>query len=294
MKIGAKLPHTGDAAISLGVTTLARRLEASGFDSLWVSDHIIFPKVIGSRYPFAPDGKANWPTDMPYIEALTALAAAAAVTERIQLGTAALVLPLRNPVLLAKQAASIDVLSGGRLHLGLGAGWLREEFDALDSAFDTRGPRMVEWIDLLRDCWTGHPAGRSTAHYALPDDTVMLPKPEHGIPLYVGGHSPIALRRAGQLGDGWLAQQSVASLDPGQLAKEIATVRSAAAKANRDPDALRVVLRLVDSTGRSDVVADRLAELDAAGVDEIIVDTDYRNGDPKAECDLLRAAAASK
>lgn len=294
MKIGAKLPHTGDAAISLGVTTLARRLEASGFDSLWVSDHIIFPKVIGSPYPFAPDGKANWPTDMPYIEALTALAAAAAVTERVQLGTAALVLPLRNPVLLAKQAASIDVLSGGRLHLGLGAGWLREEFDSLGSAFDTRGPRMVEWIGLLRDCWTGHPAGRSTAHYTLPEDTVMLPKPEHGIPLYVGGHSPIALRRAGRLGDGWLAQQSVASLDPGQLAEEIATVRSAAVEAGRDPDVLRVVLRLVDSTGRSDVVAGRIAELDAAGVDEIIVDTDYLHGDPKAECDLLHAAAASK
>ena len=183
LDIGVKLPHTGTAAMERGVASLATQLEAAGFDSLWVSDHIVFPKVIESNYPFAADGKATWSTEIPYAESLISLAVAAAVTERVRLGTGVLVLPLRNPVLMAKQAATIDALSGGRLELGLGAGWLKEEFDALNMPFETRGPRMVEWIALLRECWTGAPAGRDSDHYVLPADTVVLPRPESGIPL---------------------------------------------------------------------------------------------------------------
>lgn len=293
LDIGVKLPHTGNAAMERGVATLAKELEAAGFDSLWVSDHIVFPKVIESNYPFAPDGKATWPTEVPYAEALISLAAAAAVTERVRLGTAALVLPLRNPILLAKQAATIDALSGGRLEVGLGAGWLKEEFEALNASFETRGPRMVEWIALLRECWTGAPEGRESDHYVLPADTVVLPRPERGIPLYVGGHSPVALRRAGKLGDGWLAQQSATAMDPDHLATEISAVREAATKADRDPGDLRVVLRLVDSTNRSDQVADRLKEYAAAGVAEVIIDTDVFDGEPAADCSLLKEAASS-
>lgn len=293
MDIGVKLPHTGHAAMTQGVTALAQALERAGFDSLWVSDHIVFPKVIESAYPFAPDGRATWPTDIPYAEALTTLAAAAAVTERVRLGTAALVLPLRNPVLLAKQAATVNAISGGRLELGLGAGWLREEFDAMNMSFETRGARMVEWMALLRECWTGQTSARASDHYDLPADTVVLPKPDHGIPLYVGGHSPVALRRAGRLGDGWLAQQSASAMDPRRLATEISCVREAATAADRDPAGIRVVLRLVDSAGRCDAVATRLAEYAATGVAEVIVDTDVASGDPRADCELLRHAVAS-
>jgi probable F420-dependent oxidoreductase len=294
MRIGVKLPHTGTAVPAPSLARHARELELAGFDSLWVSDHVVQPEVIASPYPFAADGKATWPTDTPYLEALVSLAAVAAVTERVGLGTAALVLPQRNPVLLAKQVASIDALSGGRVALGIGAGWLREEFDALGMPFEARGARMEEWIELLRACWTGRPAARSTTHYRLPEGTLVLPTPAHAVPLYVGGHSPAALRRAARLGDGWLAQQAVPALDPERLAGEIANIRSSASDAGRDPADLRVVLRLVESTGRADEVARRIGELGRAGVDEIIVDVDPVNGDARADHEMLRDAAASR
>lgn len=294
MRIGVKLPHTGTAVPAPSVAEHARALERAGFDSLWVSDHVVQPEVIESRYPFAADGRATWPTNTPYVEALVSLAAAAAVTERVRLGTAALVLPQRNPVLLAKQVASIDALSGGRVALGVGAGWMREEFTALGMPFDGRGARMEEWITLLRECWTGRPAGRSTPHYDLPPDTIVLPTPAHAVPLYVGGHSPAALRRAARLGDGWLAQQAVPELDPDRLASEIATIRTTAAAAGRDPSSLYVALRLVASTGRAGEVARRIADLGRAGVDEIIVDVDPVDGDARADHDLLRAAAVAR
>jgi probable F420-dependent oxidoreductase len=294
MRIGVKLPHTGNAAPAPSLARRARELELAGFDSLWVSDHVVLPKVIESRYPFAADGKATWPTDTPYLEALVSLAAAAAVTDRVRLGTAALVLPQRNPVLLAKQVASIDALSGGRVVLGIGAGWLREEFDALDTPFDTRGARMVEWITLLRECWTGRPAARSGTHYNLPPDTLVLPTPAHAVPLYVGGHSPTALRRSAQLGDGWLAQQAVPALDPERLAGEIASIRSTASAAGRDPSALQVVLRLVESAGRAGEVARRIGELGRAGVDEIVIDVDPLDGDAVSDHELLRDAVRAR
>ena len=295
MRIGVKLPHTGPTVGPASVPRLARELEAAGFDSLWVSDHVVQPEVITSPYPFAADGKATWPTDTPYLEAIVSLTAAAAVTERVRLGTAALVLPQRNPVLLAKQVASLDVLSGGRAVLGVGAGWLREEFDALAAPFDGRGARMTEWIALLRECWTGRTAGHHTGNYDLAAGVLALPAPANPVPILVGGHSPVALRRAGRLGDGWLAQQAVPALDPGHLAAEIAAVRQAAATAGRDPAGLTVVLRLVESAGRLDTVARRLADLHAAGVDEIIVDTSAGrpDGDLKAEHDLLRDAGSA-
>src|SRR5262245_24052421 len=127
MRIGARVPTSGPLPLQLGVPAMARTLEAAGFDSLWVSDHIVFSASIGSAYPFAADGRVTWSPEAPYLDALVALALIAASTERVRIGTAVLVLPLRNPVELAKQAASLDVSSGGRLELGVGAGWLREE-----------------------------------------------------------------------------------------------------------------------------------------------------------------------
>lgn len=272
MRIGVKLPHTGTAIPWTSVPALARELELAGFDSLWVSDHVVLPARIDSRYPFAADGRATWSPATPYLEALVTLAAAAAVTTRARLGTAALVAPQRNPVLLAKQVATVDAISGGRVALGIGAGWLREEFDALGMPFDTRGSRMTEWITLLRDCWTGHPPGHSGPHYELPPDTLVLPAPAHPIPLYLGGHSPAALRRAGRLGDGWLAQQALPELDPDLLATEIGQVRAAAVAAGRDPASLAVLLRIVGTAGRAGELARHLGDLWRAGVDEIIID----------------------
>jgi probable F420-dependent oxidoreductase len=283
--IGAKLPHTGPIAPT-SIPARARALEAAGFDSLWVSDHVVMPMTIGSHYPFASSGVAPWTGDIPYIETIVALTAAAAVTERVRLGSAVLVLPQRNPLLLAKQVASLDAVSGGRIELGIGAGWLREEFEALDSPFEERGRRMEEWIGLLRDCWTGHPATREGL-YPLADGLVQLPIPAHPVPLLVGGHTKAAFRRAGSLGDGWLAQQAVPGLDLETLAVEIDAVRTQAVRADRDPAQLRFVLRLVESAGRHDQIAAQMTALAGIGVHEVIVDID---GDPAQVHDVLRAA----
>lgn len=280
MRVGAKVPNSGPLPARIGIPAMARALEAAGFESLWVSDHIVMPASIGSRYPFAADGRATWSPETPYLDALVALALIAAATERATIGTAVLVLPLRNPVELAKQAASIDVASGGRLTLGVGAGWLREEFEALNVPFEDRGARLEEWIALARACWTGRPPAARSGRYSLPDGVLCLPTPAHEVPVLVGGHSQAALGRAGRIGDGWLGQQALPGLDPAVLAREVETVRAAAAAAGRDPDALRVVLRVVEAAGRSAELAARLPELAAAGVHEIVVDVTWDGDRP--------------
>jgi probable F420-dependent oxidoreductase len=269
---------------------MARALEAAGFDSLWVADHVVLPQTIDSHYPFAADGRATWPSDAPYVEALIALALAASVTERATLGTAVLVLPLRSPVMFAKQAASIDTASHGRLKLGVGAGWLEEEFDALNVPFADRGPRTEEWIAIARDCWTGTPSAHESARYSLPAHVLMVPPPERSIPFLMGGHSKVALERAGRLTNGWLGQQSLPEIDTDELRAAAALMREAATTAGRDPANLEVVLRVVQSAGKADEVARQLPSLVAAGVDEVIVDLDW-DGDLDAQQATLRGAA---
>ena len=272
VRVGAKVPNSGPLPAAIGIPEMARTLEQAGFASLWVSDHVVLPAEIRSRYPFAADGRATWSTSVPYIDAVVAMALMAGATERATIGTAVLVLPLRNPVVLAKQAASLDALSGGRLALGLGAGWLREEFEALGVPFDERGKRLVAGIRILRECWTG----------TYRETVVVEPTPVGALPVYVGGHSELALRRAGALGDGWLGQQSLDALDTHELEAAHAAMIVAAADAGRDPSGLRVVLRIVDSAGRSEEVARRLPALEASGVNEVIVDLDW-DGDPAAD-----------
>ncbi|MBA3243974.1 MAG: TIGR03619 family F420-dependent LLM class oxidoreductase [Actinobacteria bacterium] len=289
MRIGALVPNSGRLPLERGIPALARAAETAGYESLWVSDHIVLPERIESRYPFAEDGKATWPTDTPYVDALIALALIAGATEHATIGTAVLVLPLRHPVVFAKQAASIDVASGGRLRLGVGAGWLREEFEALGVPFEGRGGRLVEWMQIARDCWTGSPPERSSERYTLPAGVLSLPRPAHEIPFLVGGHSPVALRRAGRLADGWLAQQSLSELDPEALAAAVLALRTAAEEAERDPDSLQVVLRLVDSAGRGAEVAAALPALAEAGVEEIVVNIDWDARDPAPELARMRA-----
>jgi len=289
VRIGVKLPHTGRIDPS-SIPSRARDLEAAGFDSLWVSDHVVLPTVVRSAYPFSSDGSVTWPTDQPWVETIVTLAAAAAATSRARIGSGVLVAPQRNPVLLAKQTASLASLSDGRLDLGVGAGWLREEFEVLGSEFDNRGPRLEEWIGLLRSCWTGRPAPSEGPTYRLPPDVLMMPPPPP-VPLLVGGHSRAALRRAGQLGDGWLGQQSALAFDSAALARETAVVRAAATAAGRDGAASRTVLRIVDSADHAEAVADALASLSGAGVTEVVVDVDPFAGDPQATHALLREAA---
>jgi probable F420-dependent oxidoreductase len=275
MRIGAKVPNSGPLPMERGIAAMAAELENAGFESLWVSDHIVMSRDIESRYPFAADGKPTWPSDTPYFDAMIALAVIATATQRAAIGTAVLVLPLRQPVVLAKQAASIDVLSGGRLVLGVGAGWLAEEFEALDVPFGSRGRRFTEWLQILRACWTGEPPAFEGEHYHLPDGVCALPAPGHDIPVLVGGGSARALSRAATAGDGWLAHQSAAAFDFEALQMGVERLREDAKRSGRAPGSLWTTLRIIDSSQRVQVVADALPRLREIGVDEVVVDTDW-------------------
>lgn len=294
MQLGVKLPHTGPTLETSSLSDHASRLEAAGFDSLWVGDHVVLPAAIASYYPSTAVRRATWPAaHTPYLETIVALAVAAASTTRVRLGTAVIVAAQRNPVLLAKQLAGVAHVSNGRLEVGVGAGWLREEFEALNAPFDRRGARMLEWIELMRTCWTGRPAEFAGENYYLPPDLFILPAPPTTIPVYVGGHSRRALQRAGTVGDGWLGQQFANELDPERLAGEVACVRAAATAAGRDPAGLRVILRIVNSASRAEHVAAHLNALAQAGVHEVIVETGPESGDAVADHSVLRDAADS-
>ncbi len=258
---------------------MARQLEEAGFDSVWVSDHVVFPTAVRSRYPFSADGRITWPIDTPWYDAVVALGMAGAVTSRVELGVAVLILPLRHPVIFAKQAASIDRLTGGRLTLGVGAGWLAEEFELLQVPFQGRGSRLSEWIGLLRACWTGIVEPYRGNHYLVPERMLCNPTPTHPIGILVGGTSRAALKRAASEGDGWLGLQRAEDIDVAEIQTAVAAMRQAADSIGREPAPLRVVLRVVNSATAVDHVVASLSPLIHAGVTDVIVDVDWAQQD---------------
>src|SRR2546430_15193687 len=160
MEFGGHLPVFGRAATRAGLLTFARDMERLGYESLWASDHVVIPHTIRSRYPYSDAGRFPLAADATFLEPLTALAMVAGVTERAKLGTTVLVLPHRHPVLAAKMLATLDHLSGGRVILGAGVGWMREEIEILGAPFDERGAWSDEAIRIMRACWRG---GRTRA-----------------------------------------------------------------------------------------------------------------------------------
>ena len=278
LKLGAKLPHSGAIAMQRNPAEMARELEEAGFDSIWVSDHIVFPLETASRYPFAADGKPTWPFDTPYLEPMVVLAAVTSTTRRASIGTSVMIAPMRNPVLLAKQAASIDVMSGGRLVLGVGVGWLREEFEALDADFEHRGAVLDEWIDIARACWTGKAGPHHGKHYTIPMAIHCQPRPAGALPVLVGGMSRNALRRAGAVADGWLGQYAIDELSAADVQAAVDVMRHEASEAGREAGQQHVVIRITGATMKADAVATRLHSLAEAGATEVVVDVDWSEG----------------
>jgi probable F420-dependent oxidoreductase len=192
MKIGCHLPMFGPIGTRHAVLTFARRMEALGYDSLWASDHVVIPHRITTPYPYSPAGKFPLAPEVPFLEPLTTLALVAGVTERVQLGTSILVLPHRNPVLAAKMTATIDHLSEGRLVLGVGVGWMREEIELLGGNFDRRGAWSDEALTVMRACWRDARAAHHGEFFSF-DEIGVFPKPTPGdIPILIGGHTPLA------------------------------------------------------------------------------------------------------
>ena len=293
LRIGARFPNAGDTPSRVGLAEAARTLEAAGFDSLWASDHLAMPASSRARYPFSDDGRFPWPLDLGWSDAVVSLWIAAAVTSRIELGTAVLVAPLRPPLLTGIQMASVSVEASGRCVLGIGAGWLAEEFDAMGVSFTDRGRRMDAWIETIRAVWDGAlPERPQGGFYPNPTEMVCRPVPVEPIPILVGGMGRAALRRAGRLGDGWLALQALDALDDEVLRAAVATIRDHADDAGRRPGAIRITLQVTASTGRAADLAVWIPRLRAAGVHEVIIDVDWEGGDdPREELERLRAAA---
>ena len=274
MEIGAHLPVYGAAATRDGVLLVARRLESLEFDSLWVSDHVVIPWTIRSRYPYNTTGDFPLSPGTDFLEPLTALTLAAAVTSRVRLGTSVLVLPHRHPVLTAKMLATLDHLAPGRVILGAGVGWMREEIELFGVPYARRGAWTDEAINIMRACWRDDRVSFAGEFFNF-EGLGCRPRPVTGtIPIWIGGHTDRALARVATLGDGWHA----AFPTPRALDDGIARLHAACAKVGRDPATLAVSARLGLSAKRP--AADLLAELRALrdlGVAHVILETQMRD-----------------
>ena len=222
--------------------SVAQRAEDLGYDHVWVSDHIVLPKKVDSFYPYAADGVATFKPDEPYYEPLAALNFIAGCTQRIRLGTHVLIIPYRNPVLTAKILSTLDVLSGGRVILGAGVGWMEEEFQAMGlDTYKERGAVTDEYLQLFKELWTKESPSFQGKYYQI-SDVGFEPKPvqKPHLPIWIGGHSGPAIRRAAKYGDGWMpiGLRPPAILDPEELGGKIARLRKLTVEAGRPEDAV--------------------------------------------------------
>lgn len=255
------LPFTGPAEAA----DLARRAEAAGFESLWTVEHVVYPDAYDSAYPYAANGKMPMGPETPLPDPLIWLTWVAANTTTIRLATGIVILPQRNPLVLAKEVATLDALSGGRVELGIGVGWLREEFDALGIPWEQRGARTDEYVEALRAAWAPGES-RFAGSFARFSGVHVHPKPvQPRLPVVVGGHTDVAARRAGRLGDGFFpAKGSVR-----RLRELFAVVDDAALEAGRDPGAIERTASHLGVLGADPLAA--VEELASIGVERVIV-----------------------
>ncbi len=243
MKFGFGVATRGPGASPEFLKNHAQHGERLGFDIVTVSDHVIIPKQVQSIYPYSEDGAFSGVDAGECLEQLTLATYLAANTSNIRLLTSVMVVPHRPPVLAAKTLASLDVLSGGRLTVGVGAGWMREEFEALDTApYEHRGSVTNDYIRAFKEMWTND-SPDYTGTYVNVSDVSFYPKPvqDPHPPIWVGGESPPALRRAGQLGNAWypIGNNPAFPMDTvDRLAEGMATVKRHAEEAGRNPTSI--------------------------------------------------------
>ena len=299
MHFGISLSGRGPLASPDILGRVAQRADALRFSSIFVTDHVVIPLATDSVYPYSATGRVAADWAQGYLEPLTVMSWLAGITRHARLGTSVLVIPYRNPVLTAKMLATLDVVSGGRVILGAGVGWLREEFEALHAApYAERGRVTDEYLRLMRECWTREPVSFAGRYYDLPSVSA-LPKPLQpgGIPIWIGGHTDVAIRRAGELGDGWhpIGLRPPADLRPDEYRAKADRVLEWARRAGRDPGAIALTFRApleiaprrakspggdrIPLRGTADQVADDIRSYQAAGVTHFVFDlaaTDLR------------------
>jgi probable F420-dependent oxidoreductase len=215
---------------------ICRRAEAAGFESVWGGEHVVLPDSIHSKYPYTEDGKIPAEPDTPIPDPLIWLAFAAAAAPTLRLGTCILIVPQRNPLVLAKELATLDQISGGRVELGLGVGWLEEEFDALGVPWARRGARNDEYIAAMRALWAG-PHAEFHGEFVDFEPATCSPRPVNGnIPVIVGGDTDAAIRRAVRIADGYFPGEG----DHERLGALLGRLRQAAEADGRDPDSIEI------------------------------------------------------
>ena len=242
MRYGFYMPTRGATAEPDALETLVTRGEALGFSSTMIADHVVFPVKIQSKYPYTADGR--FPGHGDALEQLSLMAFVAAKTQRLRLVTSVMILPYRNPVFTAKALATIDVLSRGRVTVGVGVGWLEEEFQALGAAdFKRRGAVSDEYIRIFKALWTTSPASFRGEFYRF-DEIQCLPHPvqKPHPPIWIGGHSKAALRRVARLGDGWhpVGANPAVPLGPSELRALLDEVYRLTEAEGRDPKTLTI------------------------------------------------------
>ncbi len=234
MKVAVEFPSVSYREGPEKVLALATAIEEIGYDEIAAFDHVVMGFPNETR-------RTIYPAQMPILEALMLLANVAAVTSRVSLSTEVLVLPQRQPVLVAKQISTLDTLSGGRMRLGVGVGWQDSEYDALEEEFSNRGKRMDEAIDLLRAYWAGGQVGYQGSFYESYDMGMEPVSPQGAaLPIWVGGDSAAALRRTAERGDGWMAS----GVTDEQAVTMMQTIREMAEAAGRDPASIGMQLML--------------------------------------------------
>lgn len=264
MKVGLFAPLINPHHTPAFLSALGPAAESRGFHAIWLGEHVLLFDDYASRYPYAEDGRIRIAEDAGLLEPFTALAFLAATTERIRLGTGICLVPQRNPVYTAKEAAAVDYLSGGRLDFGVGVGWLREEFAALGVPFERRGARTREYLEVIRRLWCEPVSEFEGDFYTLPASR-QFPKPVQRPhpPIYFGGESEAALKRVADLGQGWYGFD----LGPEEAGERIARLRALLAERGRRPEEVQCAvgsyLRPVDAAATE--------RYRAAGVDQLVL-----------------------
>jgi probable F420-dependent oxidoreductase len=263
MRLGLHALGIGSGADRAVIDAVASAAERAGFSTLWSGEHVVMVDESASRYPYSDDGRIAVPAEADWIDPMIGLSFAAAATSTIRIATGVLLLPEHNPVLVAKQAATLDTLSGGRLTLGIGIGWSREEFDALGVPFERRGARTKEYVDAIRTLWRDDVASFG-GEFVNFDAVRVNPKPVHDrrIPIVLGGNSDAALRRVAAWGDGWYGF-NLDSVD--SVAERVEFLHGLCREQGRDPAELRLAVALRDLNGTD------AASLAALGIDELVL-----------------------
>jgi probable F420-dependent oxidoreductase len=264
VKFGIMFANTGPFATPEGASALATAADEMGLESIWAVEHVVIPHGYQSKYPYNETGRIPGGEDPDIPDPLVWLAFVAGQTRRIRLATGILIVPQRNPLVLAKECATLDKLSGGRFELGIGVGWLAEEFDALGVPFADRGRRTDEYVEAMRALWS-QPQAAYDGRYVSFSGAISRPQPAAGkVPIVVGGHSEAAARRAGRYGDGFFPIRGSAE----ELTHLLELMKAEARAHGRDGDAIAVTN---GSWSPKRDPLDRVKELEDLGVERLIV-----------------------